>query len=176
MIVKNHDLKWVPHVQPTWAACSFPQGKKRRFSYTPDFLGVQRLIKTMMFKLLNQGVTLLQRSPISGFHHSSSAFQRPDHRLYGQVDWSRIEGGEYALVDPVDPGHILYLTEPDYIMQVRVCMTNKSKPIVPARPSDKRHFSTPDTRSGPKTPPPQGGARQTVRTLGKRFIPLSHGS
>jgi hypothetical protein len=22
MIVKNHDLKWVPHVQPTWATCS----------------------------------------------------------------------------------------------------------------------------------------------------------
>jgi hypothetical protein len=45
----------------------------------------------------------------SAIHTSSVLSQRPDHRLFKDLDWDRVESGEYAIVDPLDPNAILYL-------------------------------------------------------------------
>lgn len=113
-------------------------------------------------------VTLHFRS----FKSSSASFQRPDHRLYKLVDWDRIEAGEYAIVDPLDPNHVLHLSEKDYIVQVRVAMTNASKPIVLATPSDSRPSSSPSgSDSSPKTPPSrERGRREQLRAIRAMFI------
>lgn len=74
----------------------------------------------------------------SAFHCSATVWQRPTHTLYNSVDWSRIEGGEYAVVDPMDSHAILYLSERAYQVQVRVSMSQDSNLIVLARPGDKK--------------------------------------
>lgn len=90
------------------------------------------------------------------FHPSSPTFQRPGHRLYKNIDWDQVEAGRYAIVDPADPGHILYLTEPDYILQIRVGISNRDKPVVLARPTDSRPAVSSEPNSGSKNSPPGG--------------------
>jgi hypothetical protein len=77
----------------------------------------------------------------SAIHTSSVLLQRPDHRLFKDLDWDRVESGEYAIVDPLDPNAILYLPERDYIIQTRVSQTQGNKPVILATPRDKRPAS-----------------------------------
>jgi len=77
----------------------------------------------------------------SAIHTSSVLSQRPDHRLFKDLDWDRVESGEYAIVDPLDPNAILYLPERDYIIQTRVSQTQGNKPVILATPRDKRPAS-----------------------------------
>jgi len=83
---------------------------------------------------------------------SAVLLQRPDHRLFKALDWDRVESGEYAIVDPLDPNAILYLPERDYIIQTRVSQTQGNKPVILATPRDKRPASisidTPGISSG----------------------------
>lgn len=89
---------------------------------------------------------------VTGPHFSSSAVrqQMPDHPLYREIDWARVAQGEYAVIDPFDSSNVLYLTEREYKVQVRVSLRQdhtilvlappKSKPVVrqgdPANPTD----------------------------------------
>jgi len=52
------------------------------------------------------------------------------------VDWARVDSGSIAVVDPVDPGSVLYLSEREYKIQVRVSQSNDSQLIVLARPGE----------------------------------------
>jgi hypothetical protein len=70
------------------------------------------------------------------FHSTCVDYQRPDHSLYVLIDWSRINAGDFAVVDPCDPHAILYLTDREYKIQLRVSLTNDSRLIVLARPGD----------------------------------------
>lgn len=72
----------------------------------------------------------------SHFHTSSVALALKNHRLYSKVEWERIEAGNYAVVDPVNPGVILYLSEQDYIVMVRVAITSNRTLKVLAGPAD----------------------------------------
>ena len=76
----------------------------------------------------------------------------PNHRLFSQVDWDKIEAGSYAVVDPISPGRILYLSEQDYIIMVRVSMTNNRTLKVLAAPGDTPGSSTTSSSSGATNP------------------------
>jgi len=70
------------------------------------------------------------------FHTSAVVFDLPNHRLYPNIDWDKVEAGSYAVVDPVNPGSILYLSEQDYIVMIRVSMTSNKTMKVLAVPGD----------------------------------------
>jgi len=84
---------------------------------------------------LTTNMTLIFKSC---FHSSGILWQKPDHPLYVQIDWTQVGGGCYAVVDPMDSGHILYLSERSYQIQVRVSMTQDYPLIVLARAGDRR--------------------------------------
>jgi hypothetical protein len=58
------------------------------------------------------------------------------HKLFTRVDWDKIEAGNYAVVDPVNPSNILYLAEQDYVIMVRVSLTTNRTLKVLAQPGD----------------------------------------
>jgi len=62
--------------------------------------------------------------------------------LFPKVDWERVEAGNYAIVDPVNPGVILYLSEQDYIVMVRVAITSNRTLKVLAGPSETQPDAT----------------------------------
>jgi hypothetical protein len=70
------------------------------------------------------------------FHSSSTLLALRNHRLFPKVDWERIEAGSFAVVDPVNPGVILYLSEQDYIVMIRVAITSNRTLKVLAVPGD----------------------------------------
>jgi hypothetical protein len=80
----------------------------------------------------------------------------PNHKLFSEVDWDKVDGGSYAVVDPISPGRILYLSEQDYVIMIRVSMTNNRTLKVLAAPGDTpgsdNNSSSNDT-TNPKTPP-----------------------
>lgn len=73
----------------------------------------------------------------SHFHSSALAFQLPNHSLYPRIDWSKVEAGNYAVVDPCDSHAILYMSDKAYEIQVRVSLSTDSRLVVLARPGDK---------------------------------------
>lgn len=96
------------------------------------------------------------------FHTTSSLHQLPNHRLYHLIDWDKIEAGSYAVVDPVNPGSILYLSEQDYIVMIRVSITSNRTMKVLAMPGDTpviNKTSTPSSSDDPssKSPPSPSG-------------------
>jgi hypothetical protein len=72
------------------------------------------------------------------FSTSNSLLQLPTHPLYPDIDWNKVGGGYYAVVDPMDSLGILYLTEKEYKIQVRVSVSQDSVLAVLARPGDTR--------------------------------------
>lgn len=77
--------------------------------------------------------TLLQSR---GFHSSASLYLLRTHKLFPKVDWERVDAGNYAVVDPVNPGVIMYLSEHDYIVMVRVAITSNRTLKVLASPGE----------------------------------------
>ena len=80
----------------------------------------------------------------------------PNHRLFSEVDWDKVDGGLYAVVDPISPGRILYLSEQDYVIMIRVSMTNNRTLKVLAAPGDtpsSDNTSSSNDTTNPKTPP-----------------------
>lgn len=71
------------------------------------------------------------------FSTTSVLFQQPKHPLYRKVDWSKVDAGHYACVDPIDSHAILYLTERAYQVQVRVSLSQDAALVVLARPGDQ---------------------------------------
>jgi hypothetical protein len=78
------------------------------------------------------------------FSISAVVRMMPSHKLFPRVDWDKIEAGNYAVVDPVNPSNILYLAEQDYVIMVRVSLTTNRTLKVLAQPGD-----VPPTTSSP---------------------------
>lgn len=78
-----------------------------------------------------------------GFSSSCSLYMPlTNHKLFPKVNWDNIEAGQYAVVDPVNPGTILYLSEQDYIVMVRVAITSNKTLKVLAVPGDTKPVDT----------------------------------
>ena len=58
------------------------------------------------------------------FSSSAVVQQRPDHRLYKRVDWTVVESGKYAIVDPLDPSNVLYLSPREYLTAQKTWISN----------------------------------------------------
>jgi len=101
---------------------------------------------------------------IRSFSSTRILLQLPNHHLFKDLDWNRIEGGDYAVVNPSDPAEILYLTERDYIVQIRVSMTQNHKLLTLATPSTPRPSSNQEFKN---SPPPFGekDLRSTFRKV-----------
>jgi len=85
------------------------------------------------------------------FHGTSYVAQLPKHRLYAEVDWTKVEAGFHAVVDPMEPGSILYLTEQDYIRQLRVSLSNDHTLKVLAKAGTTKVISASPTSTSPQS-------------------------
>jgi len=72
------------------------------------------------------------------FHVSAIRFMLPEHPLFRSLDWTRIEAGQYAVVDPVSTGAILYVSYQDYLVLVRVALSNNITLKVLAAPGEAK--------------------------------------
>jgi hypothetical protein len=90
-----------------------------------------------------------QRCFIASFSSTSAALQRPDHRLYKQIVWDHIYGGKYAVVDPLDPSNILYLSAREYLTAQKTWIANDVAIVVLATPSDKPVTASDTDRTSP---------------------------
>lgn len=91
---------------------------------------------------------------ISRFHTTAFCGQLPSHPLYISIDWARVSGGMFAVVDPMDPAAILYLSERDYKRQVRVSISQDFPLVVLARAGEVRAPTRP-TKSPTSTSEPE---------------------
>lgn len=64
------------------------------------------------------------------------------HPLWAEIDWAKVANDMYAVVDPLSPRRLLYLTEQDYIVMVRVAWTNNRSLKVLACPGDTPESSS----------------------------------
>jgi len=106
----------------------------------------------------------------SHFHTSAALLALKNHRLYSKVEWERVEAGSYAIVDPVNPGVILYLSEQDYVTMIRVAITSNRTLKVLAGPSDLTAESS-TTNSDPST----GSSQNSPKELANRSVPFALG-
>lgn len=106
----------------------------------------------------------------SHFHTSAALLALKNHRLYRKVEWERIEAGSYAIVDPVNPGVILYLSEQDYITMIRVAITSNRTLKVLAGPSDLTAESS-TTNSNSST----GSSQNSPKEIANRSVPFALG-
>jgi len=115
----------------------------------------------ILFKLIsfNNGFPYLltPKTQKVGFSGSAVVRQRPDHRLYKRVDWTVVESGKYAIVDPLDPSNVLYLSPREYLTAQKTWISNDIAVVVLATPSDRP--ITPSQQSEPK---PSSKDRKTV--------------
>jgi len=115
---------------------------------------------------------LLMRLFTSHFHTSAALLALKNHRLFSKVEWERIEAGQYAVVDPVNPGVILYLSEQDYIVMVRVAITSNRTLKVLAGPADlSADSSSSDSSTSSSQNSPKDLANRSVPFAGK--VPMS---
>lgn len=89
-----------------------------------------------------------------------------NHKLFPKVDWERVDAGNYAVVDPVNPGVILYLSEQDYIVMVRVAITSNKTLKVLAAPGETPASST--TSHDPSQNSPSQSPWEAILKLGRR--------
>jgi len=62
-------------------------------------------------------------------------FQMVTHPLFASIDVNRAIG-MFVVIDPIDRGHILYLSEQAYNKLVNVTLTQSVRLVVLARPED----------------------------------------
>lgn len=110
------------------------------------------------------------RTFLRTFHSSSTLLALRNHRLFPKVDWERIEAGSYAVVDPVNPGVILYLSEQDYIVMIRVAITSNRTLKVLAVPGD-----SPEAPASSSDPKPSQNSPSAIHNNNVPFVsgPLS---
>jgi hypothetical protein len=106
--------------------------------------------------IYNMFYTTLFSYSVRKFHSTSVLAALKNHRLYPSIDWERIEAGQYAVVDPVNPGVILYLSEQDYVIMVRVSITSNRTLKVLAGPGDVKEdlsssSTSPSSNQGPNS-------------------------
>jgi hypothetical protein len=128
------------------------------------------------------------------FHASALVGALKNHALYPSINWDRIEAGEYAVVDPGNPGALLYLSEKDYIVMIRVMLTSNRTMKLIAGPGDPRpldNSTTTDQSLNSQNSPPRvtdelfghfqtiavfgnqrGGTKAAARRLGNLFNSL----
>jgi len=101
-------------------------------------------------------------------HSSLPVSQLPAHPLYPKVDWFQVGAGKWAVVDPNDGHGILYLSQREYIVQIRVSVTQDQQVLVLARPGDKPEPSS--DKSSKSSPPGRAFQRATrvFKTLFRR--------
>lgn len=96
------------------------------------------------------------------FSTSKILWQLPNHRLYPRLDWSRLGGGFYAVVDPMDNDSILYLSEKEYKIQIRVSVSQDTQLVVLARPGEsKLELTSTSTNTPPENSPNSGASIHT---------------
>jgi len=115
------------------------------------------------------------------FTTSAAMYYRPNHSLFTKVDWDRVNGGQYAIVDPADDTGILYLSEKDYKIQVRVSLSQDLSLIVLARPGDtkeqpSRGSSSSTSQNSPLYPPVEGQAKLDQSKGAKRSKTATSGT
>lgn len=77
-------------------------------------------------------------------------YQLPNHPLYRKVDWSLVQSGKYAVVNPMDGTNILYLTPSQFSRLVMVCLSNEGSSVEVLASSGDKPSS--EGRSSPDTP------------------------
>lgn len=106
-------------------------------------------------------------------HSTPLLLQRPDHPLFGLVDWSQTQSGKYAVVDPNDPANILYLTHREYVIHSRVAISNDMALVVLATPRDtppgSDTTSSSDTKSSDQGRSPRLSVPRNRRKLSYWF-------
>lgn len=103
---------------------------------------------------------------ISKFHTSAQLLALRTHRLFPKIDWERVEAGNYAVVDPINPGVILYLSEQDYIVMVRVAITSNRTLKVLAS-SGETALETPST--------PDSTSQNSPNLTANKSVPFAEG-
>jgi hypothetical protein len=91
-----------------------------------------------------------------------------NHKLFPKVDWERVEAGNYAVVDPVNPGVILYLSEQDYIVMVRVSISSNRTLKVLAAPGETPATSSPLNQNDRSQNSPSQSPWEAILKLGRR--------
>jgi hypothetical protein len=128
-------------------------------------------MKKIIFSMCPMPIVMVTKTTRS-FHCSPILGQRPDHPLFGEIDWTQIQAGKYAVVDPLDPANILYLTHREYVTQSRVIISNDMTLVVLATPRDKQpeDSARPDnTSSDVKSTPLALKAKSYTRRLSHWF-------
>jgi hypothetical protein len=106
----------------------------------------------MLIQIGLKGIFVLPKLPlISQFHSTPVIAQLPNHKLYATVDWEKVEAGFHAVVDPMEPGSILYLSEQDYIRQLRVSLSNDHTLKVLAKAGTAKATPVPSSTSSTST-------------------------
>lgn len=72
------------------------------------------------------------------FHASPVSNDTPDNPLYKRIDWARVEGVKYAIVNPVDTTDILYLTPGEFTRMVRAYASQEGAIVVLATPRSRK--------------------------------------
>lgn len=72
------------------------------------------------------------------FHTSSVVLQLLSIHLYPEVDFAKVHAGKYAIIDPIDPTEILYISEKEYLLQIRVHLSQDVPLVVLCRPGESR--------------------------------------
>lgn len=65
-------------------------------------------------------------------------YQLLSHPLIWNVDWIKVEAGFFALVDPADAAHLLYISNKEYQSLLKVALSNQETLTVVARPGEVR--------------------------------------
>jgi len=81
------------------------------------------------------------------FHTSAAVLQRPEHPSYPEVDFAKVNAGKYAIIDPIDPTEILYISEKEYLLQIRVHLSQDVPLVVLCRPGEQPVAPHPDADS-----------------------------
>jgi hypothetical protein len=64
--------------------------------------------------------------------------------IYKTIDWTKVQSGRYAVLDPSSSAGILYLSDNQYLSLVRVAASNDLELVILARP-----YERPDSESSP---------------------------
>jgi hypothetical protein len=102
-------------------------------------------------------------------------YQDPNHRLYRDIDWDRLNAAYAAVVDPLDPASIMYLSEREYNKTWRTAASSDLSLKVLAKAGDKPEVvkgGRTGVRDDKQTPPIQyimGGSIADIESFFKKF-------
>jgi len=70
------------------------------------------------------------------FTPTTPLMQKPDHFLFKQIDWKQLAATYVAIIDPMDPDSIMYLSKKEYERTCIVAMSNDFPVVVLAKGAD----------------------------------------